>query len=50
MSLMEERYMSAGYVLVRTGVSDVSAVRDKLLKVSGVVLVHPLSGSDQLIC
>src|ERR1043165_877141 len=49
MSLMDEHFMSAGYVLVRTS-SDASRVRDELLKVNGVIIAHPLSGPDQLIC
>jgi DNA-binding Lrp family transcriptional regulator len=50
MSLMEEHFFSAGYVLVRAGTHDVHSVRDELLKIDGVRIAHALIGPDDLIC
>ena len=36
MSSMEEHFLSAGYVLVRSGTHDVHSVREELLKVDAV--------------
>jgi DNA-binding Lrp family transcriptional regulator len=50
MASIEDLFFSAGYVLVRTGAQNVHIVREELLKVEGLRIVHPLLGPDDLIC
>lgn len=50
MSLLEDHFFSAGYVLVRAGNHDVHTVREELSKVDGVRIAHALIGPDDLIC
>lgn len=38
------------YVLIRTGKQNVHSIRDELVEIPGVRVVHPLLGADDLMC